>query len=104
MILFREQKNIQSNSQHESVGIDPCTSTLSRISNKSEQTSIDQKVICNQIVEQEFHIINSESGVASKDQRELYVERTLHNDHYVYGKVGWHLKQGMNYAIDKREF
>src|SRR6185369_7452746 len=46
-IISREQKNIQSNSQHESVGIDPCTSTLTRISSKSEQTSIDLKVTRN---------------------------------------------------------
>ncbi|CAG8649107.1 2443_t:CDS:2, partial [Paraglomus occultum] len=47
-IISREQKNIQSNFQHESVG----TSTLTRISSKSEQTSIDQKVTRNQMVEQ----------------------------------------------------
>ncbi|CAG8679151.1 33898_t:CDS:2, partial [Racocetra persica] len=59
-ITSREQKNIQSNSQHESVDIDPCTLTLSRISNseasakahKSEQTPINQKVTRNQMVEQ----------------------------------------------------
>ncbi|CAG8574841.1 11455_t:CDS:2, partial [Diversispora eburnea] len=48
-----------SNSDHESMGIDPCTS-LSRIFNsetntkrhKLEQTPINQKVTCNQMVEQ----------------------------------------------------
>ncbi|RHZ43977.1 hypothetical protein Glove_784g6 [Diversispora epigaea] len=56
-IIIREQKNLQSNSQHEGASID---STLSRISNseasakahKSEQISIDQKVTRNQMVEQ----------------------------------------------------
>ncbi|CAG8820530.1 34584_t:CDS:2, partial [Gigaspora margarita] len=48
-------------------------------------------------------IVPLEAGHES-DQRELYVARTLHNDHYVYGKAGWHLKQGMSYAIGKREF
>ncbi|CAG8588197.1 12487_t:CDS:2 [Gigaspora rosea] len=37
-------------------------------------------------------------------ESKLYVARTLHNDHYVYGKAGWHLKQGMSYVIGKREF
>ncbi|CAG8640921.1 10126_t:CDS:2, partial [Diversispora eburnea] len=56
-IIIREQKNLQSNPQHEGASID---STLSRISNseasakahKSEQISIDQKVTRNQMVEQ----------------------------------------------------
>ncbi|CAG8696862.1 1676_t:CDS:2, partial [Dentiscutata heterogama] len=48
-------------------------------------------------------IVPLEAGHES-DQRELYVARTLHNGHYIYGKAGWHLKQGMSYAIDKREF
>ncbi|RHZ79606.1 hypothetical protein Glove_143g35 [Diversispora epigaea] len=38
---YKEKKNIQSNFQHESMSIDLCISTLSRIFNKSEQISID---------------------------------------------------------------
>ncbi|CAG8504064.1 1227_t:CDS:2, partial [Cetraspora pellucida] len=48
-------------------------------------------------------VVPLEAGHES-DQRELYVARTLHNGHYIYGKAGWHLKQGMSYAVDGREF
>ncbi|CAG8553439.1 19837_t:CDS:2 [Cetraspora pellucida] len=45
-------------------------------------------------------VVPLEAGHES-DQRELYVARTLHNGHYIYGKAGW---QGMSYAVDGREF
>ncbi|RHZ81103.1 hypothetical protein Glove_123g109 [Diversispora epigaea] len=92
-IIIREQKNLQSNSQHEGASID---STLSRISNseasakahKSEQTSIDQKVTRNQMVEQgliqeltEFIIVESieiKKSFYLNDKKTVTVQSLVH--------------------------